>query len=214
MGTLHIHHSNFLKPYFFLLLMIIFLLSCNNHNKIQNNKNIINRENNSINLNEEENTKQTIIDEDILYQKSIPKSLYDYINKNLSSYLIPELSDYIKGWEKFSYNNNLPFICMSDFNGDGLEDYAIILLKDGIEIHLFAFHTTAISSYRYYLIDSVGKLNQENEIILSIEKKGLWEAIDESINVENDGILIDFIRESKSWAYYWDGKKYIKFLFD
>jgi len=136
----------------------------------------------------------------------VQDSMPDYnfivkINSEQSSYLLQE------------YINN-SWGCVSDFNGDEINDYALLLRDSSDEICLFWFsitHDLVTSS----LIDCFGvRKGKDIELKVFIEPKGKWEAIDTTIKVSNDGIIVDDLKESISKAYYWKKESFVKFLYD
>ncbi len=104
--------------------------------------------------------------------------------------------------------------CVSDFDGDTVDDYALLLRDKNNKVCLFFFSTTN-NSVKHYLIDCFGIWKGEiTELNIAIEPKGKWEAIDETIKVPFDGIMVNDLKESRSKAYYWNKNKFVKFLYD
>lgn len=104
--------------------------------------------------------------------------------------------------------------CRSDFDGDKIDDYALLLRDKNNRVCLF-FFSTVNDKIEHSLIDCFGIWEGEiTELKIAVEPKGKWEAIDETIKVPFDGIMVDDFRESKSKAYYWDKTKFVKFLYD
>ncbi len=139
----------------------------------------------------------------------ISDSLKSYIGKELAEYSIPDLNDYFEGWEHNVERGALPYFVLGDFNGDKKNNYALLLVK-GSKIDLIIF--TVTDSFNYQIVDSF-QLKGSIDIIISLEEKGKWEAIGETKWIPNDGILVSLYNESDSFAYYWNKKKYVKFLF-
>lgn len=165
----------------------------------------------------EPNVKEQISDlnsETNSFNEELPSSLKEYIENNLKQYYIPSTDEYVKEWQDFTEKKQLPFFAYSDFNNDGSIDYAVVLkYKDSSKVSLFIFNTNEkeYSQYRlaYNNVKEIGI-----ETIVSVEKKGTWEAIDTTITVNSDGVMVQLITESLSYAYYWDGQQYKEFLFD
>lgn len=141
----------------------------------------------------------------------VPKSLIQYINEKYIDYKILSLDDYNNGWKQYTSQNMLPFLSSSDFDGNGIKDYALLMQKDSIEIYLYSFHADSCM-YTSHLIDVYKKITETIDIVVVIEEKGIWENFEKSIDVKNDGILVYFMSESKSKNYYWDGSKYVRFF--
>lgn len=146
-------------------------------------------------------------------KNTIPDELSNFINKNLSDCIIPSLNDYINEWKSFYEGNGVPYFISADFNGDHLNDYALLLITNEIEVNLFVFEKT--NDFFKYSILMKGKLvDKKIPLIIDIEEKGKWEAIDEVIFVPNDGINIQNFYESKDMSFYWEDNEYIRFLYD
>lgn len=162
----------------------------------------------------QENKKQAVLSDkkqEVTSDKNgVSDELKSYINISLSDYSIITLSDYFDEVSSFLEGDKLPFICKSDFDGDEKMEYAILLKKGDDKLCIIAI---SLLENKHQEIDCFN-FNNEVDIILSVEKKGKWETIDETIDVPNDGILVDFAKESLSKAYYWDGQKYVEFLYD
>jgi|GEM_PF-5281118 len=141
----------------------------------------------------------------------IPGELATYIKANLVKYQLPKIDEYDENWRNYK-TDNVPFLCSSDFNGDGKRDYALILIDTSKVEVLFAFNKEG-QSYHHFQLEKFKEKNKFG-IVLTIQEKGEWAAIDENKVVNNDGILVEDIFESKSKAYYWDGESYTQFLFD
>jgi hypothetical protein len=111
-------------------------------------------------------------------------------------------------------NTESSFICSSDFDGNGYADYALLLESSSHEICLFVLNIEGEEISHFHL-DCFG-VRDENDIELSIrvEAKGKWEAIDEIIQVQHDGITVEDLRESRSKSYFWENEQYKKFLYD
>jgi hypothetical protein len=80
----------------------------------------------------------------------LPTGLQASIDANFPGYRIPGRKDIIGGWAIEKKPTDLSFLCRGDFNGDGIEDVAIILVgeqnwrlvifeKDGQERHQVVF---------------------------------------------------------------------------
>ena len=143
----------------------------------------------------------------------IPETLKTFIKANFVSLRIPTRDNYVKDWESYKSDSIPPFCCTSDFDGDGIRDYCLLLSKDKKELYLYAFLTTN-KSFNSVLIDTIRIQDSGIDAVLSIQNKGEWESVDNKINVPNDGITVDLIEESISWSYYWTKNGFVKFLYD
>ncbi len=136
--------------------------------------------------------------------------IYSYAKDSLPDYKFITVSSTICT----QTNIETAFCCVSDFNGDGVTDYAILLRDAGNKVCLFSF-SISNNSVKHYFIDCFGIWKGEiTELQVAVEPCGTWEAIDEEIKVPFDGIIVDDLRESRSKAYYWNGDKFVKFLYD
>jgi len=151
--------------------------------------------------------KSTVDDNQIL-------SIYEYIQDSLPDYNF--IMEPKKDSESFCFQKykEKSLACVSDFDGDKVDDYALLLKDKNNKVCLFSF-STVNNNVKHYLIDCFGIWEDEiTELEISIEPKGKWEAIDETIKVHFDGIMVDDLNESKSKAYYWNKNKFVKFLYD
>jgi len=144
-------------------------------------------------------------------------------NSNIHSYEIIEyIKDSLPGYRLVTdsiidcsqMNKEETYCCTSDFNGDGFNDIAILLRDTTNRVCLFSL-SLRTNVFKHYLLDCFGIWDGEiSDLSVAIEPKGKWEAIDETINVPFDGIIVNDLRKSLSKAYYWNGEKFVQFLYD
>lgn len=157
------------------------------------------------------------------YQEQTPNSsvvknhasvIYQYVQDSLPDYnFIVESKNGSKTFWLQKYKEQ-SLVCISDFDGDNIDDYALLLRNQNNEVCLF-FFSIVNDKVEHCLIDCFGIWEGEiTELKIAIEPKGRWEAADETIIVPFDGIMVDDLRESISKAYYWDKTKFVKFLYD
>jgi len=145
---------------------------------------------------------------------NIPDSVINFINTELPDFSIVTINDYVQGFIEFLRDKNeLPYYCSSDFNGDNKPDHAILLIDSTKRLFLYGLIQEK-NNFKKILIDKYDSQVDGIQIIIGVEKKGDWESISEKITVPYDGIYIDLIEESLSWSYYFDGKTFIRFLYD
>jgi len=142
----------------------------------------------------------------------IPSDLLGFIKKEYPNHMLFDLSNYNKEWKEYT-TGVLPYFCESDFSGDGKKDYGILLISEEKEIELFGFIVKE-NGFEEYKIDKFSEFHRNENIIISIYKKGVWVTYNDSIVVPNDGILVDFVEASLSRAYHWNGETFIKVLGD
>lgn len=183
--------------------VMVVCLSCNSHNGGSKNKELL--------LTEITGNSNNIASNQ---DKCVPPFLREYISKELKQYIIPTTEDYVAGWKSFLENKTLPFLACGDFNGDNKFDYAMILIHKGFDkSELFVFNATDYG-YLYFKLEEYDVFNKKIATVISIEKKGTWESVNETITVTNDGLLVELIEEGLGWSFYWDGQQYNKFLYD
>lgn len=147
-------------------------------------------------------------------QKTDSEIICNYIKDSLINYrpLTIESKDTVP-WLKTYLSKS--YACVLDYDGSGNKSYAL-LLNDSTNKKLFLFcfsiNDTIVKCCK---IDSFNIAHINNpEIELSLYPKGIWESVDEEVHVKNDGILVENLYESLSFAYYYKNGMFIKFLFD
>jgi hypothetical protein len=176
-----------------LLFCFIVLISCRNENSKDGN----NHRNEKITTND----------------YYLPANLTYFIKLSLPNLKIPTKDLYVKGYESIKSDSAHPFICSSDFNGDGNIEYCIILMNDRKELFLYSFIAKG-KDFAPILIDKFVYKAKGIEAVLSIENKGVWESAVDKITAPNNGITVNFIEESLTWSYYWKDDKFERFLYD
>ncbi len=207
MVIFHIQKINKMNKQLMIYLLCFIVISCNKFsgNGIVGNETenkISNEYKDSLSLNNLQ--KKTITD-------NIPVSIRNYLTDYLPEFIIPDKIKFIKEVEKYNENNE-PNFCSSDFTGDKLNDYVLLLIKENKSYLLIINSST--QGYSHFIIDDFTMHSDSIAIYIRIERRGIWKSIDEALDVKNDGIFIDLIDESLSWSYYWDGTKYKRFLYD
>lgn len=141
-------------------------------------------------------------------------SIYQYVQDSLPNYkFIVESKEGSKSLCVQKYKEQ-SLGCMSDFDGDMVDDYVLLLRDENNKVCLF-FFSIANNNVKHFLIDCFGIWEGKiTELNITVEPKGKWEAIDETIKVPFDGIMVDDLKESRSKAYYWNKTKFVKFLYD
>jgi len=147
-------------------------------------------------------------------QKTDSEIICNYIKDSLMNYR--PLTIESKGtvpWLKTYMSKS--YACALDYDGSGNMSYAL-LLKGSTNKKLFLFCFSINDTIvKYCKIDSFNIANIKNpEVELSVYPKGIWESFDKEVQVKYDGILVENLYESLSFAYYFKNGKFIKFLFD
>lgn len=103
---------------------------------------------------------------------------------------------------------------MTDFNGDKVDDYALLLRDENNEVCLFVFDVSS-NNIEHYLVDCFDNwTGAMTNFKVEIEPKGDWETIDEVIEVPFDGISVEDREASRSRTYYWNKGKFVRVFFD
>lgn len=180
------------KPIYLTTILLLIFIGCGNQ-RSNENKTI-----------ETKNLKES--------QSVIPEKLDKFLKKELPDFQIATEEKYVSGWKEFNESSKTPYYCLSDFNGDGLIDYGLVLTK-GKNVYLFSF----LSSENHFIsvpIDTFKYSSKGIDAIISITKKGEYEMIDDTMKIPFDGISIQLIIDVKEWTYSWDGKNFKRILFD
>ena len=166
------------------------------------------------NCNDKKTEKKTNLEKSKeIETNEISKALREFISINYLNYEIPTEAEFIEDCKSYCQDNNKPYFCSSDFNGDGKLDHCLILKNPDKELKIIAFLKQE-NTYLSYELDSFSIEENIIDICIAIEKKGIWEGIDEVVNVQNDAILVVLISESMSKAYYWKESKFEVFTAD
>ncbi len=149
-----------------------------------------------------------------IFSQNIPESLFKYIDNKLPELSIVSIDQYVSKWNHFTKDDQqIPYFCPGDFNGDDETDYAILFTNTVKQLYLYAFLKTD-DSYKVILIDKFTNQKEKIQIIVRTEPKGIWESIVDEISVRNEGVSILRIDDSLSWSYYYKDEVFIKFLYD
>ncbi|HRZ43042.1 MAG TPA: hypothetical protein P5228_10115 [Bacteroidales bacterium] len=142
------------------------------------------------------------------------KLISSYLNDSLSAYCPIVQVDIDSSQFLIDLNLRQGYSCFSDFNGDKLIDYALLLRDDSNHVSLFVFNIQ-ISKVSHIFIDNYGSWPEQFPLLeVGVEPKGIWRAADEKLRVLHDGIFLSEVNESITYAYYWNDGKYKKFIYD
>jgi hypothetical protein len=150
-----------------------------------------------------------------IYKKVVPKKILNYIKSNLAdwSFPSPDLWD-AKTFEYYRSNKSLANFIAADFNGDGVEDYAMILTNSKKQFAVWIITSTSdgLSLTQWYTDNYKDKI----KIALSIMRPGIYfeEIMDrpnsDPIQIKNNAIEVvnpDDVR----YAIYWKSSKFTGF---
>ena len=87
-----------------------------------------------------------------------------------------------------------PFVCSGDFNGDGLQDFALVL-RDSItaSLKLIVFHQAGEKGYSHFMVAELPEVepDEQTESYIVCEKPGERKGVDgPSIHVQHDNISV------------------------
>ncbi len=144
--------------------------------------------------------------------ETIPEILIKYVKIAIPNYHIPDLSDFDKAWNLFYEDSlSIPYYIAGDFNGDGLTDYALLLMNNEKELFLGAFHRVNDVEFKFILIEDIGNfINKIINVGLYVQKTGEIEGIGGRLILFYDAIILS-IFEKSSKIYYWDKDNYTAF---
>lgn len=143
----------------------------------------------------------------------IPNAIKCLIKDSLTDLEIPNIGMFIKEWKDYS-QSDFPYLCRSDFNGDGIIDYSLILKnKKFNQVSIYVFVSNK-KKYTTFEIDKLDCFENKIGIVLLVERKGEWESITEKKVIKNDGITVELINDGLTFSYYWEKGKFEKFMYD
>lgn len=77
----------------------------------------------------------------------LPDTLQAFIRKEFPDFRVPDAGDISGGWAETVTKGVLPYVCMGDFNKDGNEDVALLLIGEH-RWRTFAFHQMKDGTWR------------------------------------------------------------------
>ena len=148
-----------------------------------------------------------------------PASLMTYLHRTLPGYqLIPPQAfdtSWMQNFTGVNETDGAPNCITGDFDGNGLEDFAL-LLRHGRAVELFAFHRTPDSwhhvrawtgqtiPYQLPLQLAVFRIQPR---VLSIASSG--DTTPSTVHIKNPSIELVFF-ETSSVVLYWNGDRYLQ----
>lgn len=144
----------------------------------------------------------------------IPQPLSVYLKERLPNFVPVRRGEAMKELLQYfgaEIKQPSPFVCSGDFNGDGLEDFALVL-RDKVAgtLNVVAFHQTERGRYVHFILEQTGKFPVDEKIALYIvcEKPGKKQRFDGPVfELKNDGITSG-VFEKASELYYFDNGQY------
>jgi hypothetical protein len=142
-----------------------------------------------------------------------PQEVSKLIRDSLNQYDIPDTIYFEQSWKEYT-NSKYPYICQSDFNGDTIQDFVLLLTSKNHREIITCLFLSDKKSYSIYKLEKFNFENNKIPIVLSIERKGIWESATDTTYVKNDGFIIYWITESRNYIYYWDNDELHRFYTD
>jgi hypothetical protein len=155
----------------------------------------------------------SLIIDDTRDEIKIPENLLAYIKRDLPDCKIPDTSEFINSWQEYIDKEQSPFYISSDFNGDGLNDYAITLLTSSNEYCVFVFNSS-LNGFSTHKLRCFKLMDYGIDVVIKKENKGVYDGIEGSVTMENDFIDIVMIESSLTVSYYWQKDHYQVYLWD
>ena len=147
---------------------------------------------------------------------NVRKKITSILNEccdSLLKYELPGNNSFDESWKDYT-SSKYPFFCESDFNGDKISDFALILVsKNRKELFVCVLLSTN-KSYKILWLQKFDMNDSHIPVVLDIEKKGIWESANGGKSVKNDGFIVNWLPESKSYIYYWSQNKFKRFFTD
>ena len=149
------------------------------------------------------------------YVLLLPDLLVAQAKKSFPNFRIPKEEDITGIWANVRLSGEFPFVTWGDFNGDGLEDVALILIRSddkAYKIVLFQKTSTGYSVGTSELggifseISSSPLVPQDYSLILI--PKGTKLPMDNTIFEANNDSVGSGIYEARFMITYWDGTAY------
>ena len=148
--------------------------------------------------------------------QQLPKSCREILDKNFRRWQMAKVSGDIQNYlREINLRNNSGNFLVGDWNGDGKQDYAV-LIKHGFEIlnngtksprNVSVAFVSRASGFKHFVLDTFGDY-------IALDKKGRTAYDHESkssIKFSNDAIFVG-IWEKAGTSYVWRKDKFIYFL--
>lgn len=135
---------------------------------------------------------------------SLPTTVNEIVQKNFPGYRLPKSNDYKLDWKHFYEVDKTPFVALGDFNGDGNNDIALLLIgteKDKLW-KLVVFHKVSIGYTPHVLVVSP---TEEGRDYGPIQRYRITASV-KCIN--NRPCLRLYIYESAGFEYIWQNGRY------
>lgn len=136
----------------------------------------------------------------------LPTQLSKAISRHFPEFKLPGNKDYKGDWVEFFKDQPVPFLAFDDFNYDGEQDIAALLLSQNSDRwKLVIFHKIKSRYVPLTLLDNNGRRGGNGDSYGPIQGYGLLV----NNECENGKQCLEFFRfESAVFHYFWNGKKY------
>lgn len=144
----------------------------------------------------------------------IPRNLSMYLTANFPALAILRREDASEDVHRALAFSGIkqasPFACSGDFNGDGLQDYALLLRdRHTARVKFMAFHQTREHTYVPLVVDDMREtldVGQRSDIFIICEKPGRKRTVGGAvIPVRNNAISIEYWGKGALLYYFEDG---------
>jgi len=143
----------------------------------------------------------------------VSENIYKILKDSLSQFELPNNMVFNESWNEYSVSK-YPYICKSDFNGDEVLDFVFILASKNHKELLVCVFLSNKKTYNIFRIKQFTLDEKEIPLVLNIENKGVWESPNGKKHIKNNGFVIYWVTESKSYIYYWNKNKFDRFCTD
>jgi hypothetical protein len=143
----------------------------------------------------------------------LPQALLSTILRDFPSSSLPSEAEYPKEGLETNPAGSVHWFCSSDFNGDHIADYAVLIRQPNKSIYVVAYLAES-GRFEKAILDTVTPGSTGIAVALSICEKGSYEGIDETVVIANPAIEVQLINESLTMTYYWSEGHFVKQLWD
>ncbi|MCC6152524.1 MAG: hypothetical protein IT367_02130 [Candidatus Hydrogenedentes bacterium] len=144
-------------------------------------------------------------------QPKVPDDVTQYVKRNLPALRFVTKEDYRADQYEY-FSKDIRWAVDGDFDGNGVDDIAGIMVENSRTVLLMAFHRSAKGIRHYVLADNLGELPLGNT--LRLQRAGLtWVSHADANETEykklkNPGIVEDLMETCHTMLHYWENGKY------
>lgn len=148
---------------------------------------------------------------EVVRQPNTPDDVAQYVKLNLSGLRFVTKDDYRADQYEY-FAKDIRWAVSGDFDGNGIEDIAGLMVKNSRTVSLIAFHRFKNGICHYVLTESLGDLPTGNT--LRLQRAGLtWVSHADANETEykklkTPGIVEDLMETCHTMLHYWENGKY------